>query len=133
MKAGEDRGPSPFNFTTSNHSAKLGDLFTALHLRWLARSVCNYQTTTWSDFIHLREVAFDWMITAFSLKLMLDFITVSSHRQVIDLNSINNHHGAEISVIWLVERSGIKLLILHVTREKKFLSSRENSMLTLDW
>ena len=29
-----------------------------------------------------------------------------------------NHHGAEISVIWLVERSAIKLLILHVTREK---------------
>ena len=63
---------------------------------------------------------------------MLDFITVISHRQVIDLNSINNHHGAGISVIWLVERSGIKLLILHVTREKIFLSSRENSMLTLD-
>ena len=24
----------------------------------------------------------------------------------------NNHHGAEISVIWLVKRSAIKLLIL---------------------
>ena len=29
-----------------------------------------------------------------------------------------NRHGAEISVIWLVKRSAIKLLILHVTREK---------------
>ena len=29
-----------------------------------------------------------------------------------------NHHGAEISVIWLVERSAIKLLILNVTKEK---------------
>ena len=29
-----------------------------------------------------------------------------------------NDHSAEISVIWLVERSAIKLLILHVTREK---------------
>ena len=33
-------------------------------------------------------------------------------------NKIGNHHGVEISVIWLVERSAIKLWILHVTREK---------------
>ena len=29
-----------------------------------------------------------------------------------------NHHGAETLVIRVVERSAIKLLILHVTREK---------------
>ena len=33
-------------------------------------------------------------------------------------NLVINHHGAEISVIWLVELSAIKLLILHVSREK---------------
>ena len=30
-----------------------------------------------------------------------------------------NHHSAEISVIWLVERGVIKLLIIHVTRGNK--------------
>ena len=34
------------------------------------------------------------------------------------LNYFYNHHGAEISVIWLVKQSAIKLLILDVTREK---------------
>ena len=38
------------------------------------------------------------------------------YKKIDDYNS--NHHSAEISVIWLVERSSIKLLILHVTREK---------------
>ena len=36
----------------------------------------------------------------------------------IDSNLELNHHGAEILVIRVVERSAIKLLILHVTREK---------------
>ena len=31
---------------------------------------------------------------------------------------ITNRHGAEILMIWLVELSANKLLILHVTREK---------------
>ena len=31
---------------------------------------------------------------------------------VLGSDSISNYHGAEISVIWLVERSAIKLLIL---------------------
>ena len=31
---------------------------------------------------------------------------------------ILNHQGGEISLIWLVERSAIKMLILHVTGEK---------------
>ena len=35
-----------------------------------------------------------------------------------NLTYTSNHHGAEISVIWLIERSAIKLLILHITREK---------------
>ena len=42
-----------------------------------------------------------------------------------------NHHGAEILVIWLVEWSAAKLLILYVTREKQTLSSREILILTL--
>ena len=44
-----------------------------------------------------------------------------------------NHHSAEISLIWLVQWSAIKLLILHITREKLTLRSREILMLTLDW
>ena len=44
-----------------------------------------------------------------------------------------NHHGAEISVIWLVDRSAINLLILYVNREKQILTSREISVLTLHW
>ena len=43
----------------------------------------------------------------------------------------SNHHGAEILVIWLVEWSAIKSLILYFTREKQTLTSREISMLTL--
>ena len=35
-----------------------------------------------------------------------------------NIYNIHNHHGAEISVIWFVELSANKLLILHVTREK---------------
>ena len=42
-----------------------------------------------------------------------------------------NHHGAEILVIWLVEWSATKLLILYVTREKQTLNSREILILTL--
>ena len=34
------------------------------------------------------------------------------------LNLRFNHHGAEILLISLAERSTIKLLILHATREK---------------
>ena len=29
------------------------------------------------------------------------------------------HHGGEISVIWLIERSTIKMLIYHVLRKNK--------------
>ena len=31
---------------------------------------------------------------------------------------LSNHEVTEISVFWLVERSAIKLLILHVAKEK---------------
>ena len=42
-----------------------------------------------------------------------------------------NHDGAEISLIWFVERSAIKLLILCVAREKKTLRSKEILMIAL--
>ena len=49
------------------------------------------------------------------------------------LDFIVNHHRAEISLIWLVKRSAIELLVLHVTGGKKTLKSREISILTLNW
>ena len=42
-----------------------------------------------------------------------------------------NHHGLEISVIWLVKRSAMKLFILCVTRDKQAFRSKEISNLTL--
>ena len=45
----------------------------------------------------------------------LTFLNVSLNL-CINISLIN--HGAEMSMIWLVERSAIKLLILHVTKEK---------------
>ena len=39
-------------------------------------------------------------------------------------NLFANPHGAEISVIWLIEQNAIKLLILQVTMEKQTLRSR---------
>ena len=58
-----------------------------------------------------------------------NIIFIHSLLRVHDLQI--NHHGAEILVIWLVEWSATKLLILYVTREKQTLSSREILILTL--
>ena len=58
-----------------------------------------------------------------------NIIFIHSLFRVHDLQM--NHRGAEILVIWLVEWSATKLLILYVTREKQTLSSREILILTL--
>ena len=60
------------------------------------------------------------IITIFSVKWIKEWVV-----QCFCLNP----HGAEISVIRLVERSAIKLLILYVTREEQTLRSREISNL----
>ena len=61
----------------------------------------------------------EWPFTEFflsdtSLENQYEFIGI----KILLCNFLINHQGAEISVIWLVERSAIRLLILHVIREK---------------
>ena len=41
-----------------------------------------------------------------------DFVRISKHKNIFVKGYTPNHHGAEISVIWLVQRSPIKSLIL---------------------
>ena len=47
--------------------------------------------------------------------------------------STNNHHGAEISVILLVERSAIKLLILMRYQGKTNFEVQRHFNVTLHW
>ena len=87
------------------------------------------------------------ILVSASSKSHMNFETVAQHVVIFIMNhqyqldilcnyqkiSYCNHNGAEISVIWLVERRAIKLLILYVTREKQTLRSREISRLILHW
>ena len=69
---------------------------------------CEISKNTSSGSFYPQQICFNW--EGFPVIWKILHITCQF--------SFLNHHGAEILVIWLVERSAIKLSILDVTREK---------------
>ena len=58
------------------------------------------------------------------MRVLLRLISLIFFPRLIFPGLNDNHHRAEISVIWLVKQSAIKLLILYITREKQALRFR---------
>ena len=78
---------------------------------------------------------FNWLVCIVCFNEILINFSVRHKLMVLKplFLTITVHYCAEISLIWLVKWSAIKLLILYVTRKKPNLKPREISMLTLYW